>query len=215
MATICSFVTTYVRWWKQPMGIAIYDGSDVPYVSCRSRNLRIFNHYEPEIQKLYGETTRYIQHIYIPNNEYEAFYPFMMSPIFFSIHSSVIPENPLTMGKRLRLGHHYKVTFRLEEEHLLPLPYATNCTDYDALWRQNNKRGPRSQQMCVYVCLKRSRKLCPGCEGERMMHEDKYKLFPNPVERCKKCFYYRRMERCKRDCNVDCVCGNCSVTSEV
>ncbi|GIY27097.1 uncharacterized protein CEXT_32021 [Caerostris extrusa] len=109
------------------------------------------------------------------------------------------------MGKRLRLGHQYKVTFRLEEEHLLPFPYATNCTDYDALWRQNNKKGPRSQQMCVYMCLKRSRKLCPGCEGEQMMHKDKHEFFPNPAERCKKCFYYRRKKICKRDCNTDCV----------
>ncbi|GIX76224.1 uncharacterized protein CDAR_425491, partial [Caerostris darwini] len=174
-----SFETTYVRWVKQPMEETIYDGNDLPYVACHSRNLRTFSQDEPEIQKLYGETTRYIQRIYIPNNEYEAFYPWIMSPTFFSIHSSVIPENPLSMGKRLRLGHQYKVSFRLEEEHLLPLPYETNCTHYDALWRQNNKTGPRSQQMCVYMCLKSSRKLCPGCEGERMMHEDKYKLFPN------------------------------------
>ncbi|GIY23081.1 uncharacterized protein CDAR_525311 [Caerostris darwini] len=180
-------------------------GNDLPYVQCYSRNLHIFTSSEPEIQKLYGEKTRKIQYIYLPHNEYEAFYPWIVAPIFFSIHSSVIPENPLTMGKRLRLGHQYKVTFRLEEEHLLPLPYATNCTDYDALWRQHDNTGPRSQEMCVYMCLKRSRKLCPGCEGEQMMHKDKYKLFPNPAERCLKCFYYRRKEKCKRDCNVDCV----------
>ncbi|GIY27095.1 uncharacterized protein CEXT_32001 [Caerostris extrusa] len=154
-------------------------GNDLPYVQCYSRNLHIFTRLEPEIQKLYGEKTSKIQYIYLPHNEYEVFYPWIVAPIFFSIHSSVIPENPLTMGKRLRLGHQYKVTFRLEEEHLLPLPYATNCTDYDALWRQHNNTGPRSQEMCVYMCLKRSRKLCPGCEGEQMMHENRLKLFPN------------------------------------
>ncbi|GIY32151.1 uncharacterized protein CEXT_709791 [Caerostris extrusa] len=179
-------------------------GYGLPYAVCYSRNLRIFSQEDQETQKLYGEKASQIQYIDMPSKENEAFYPWMVAPIFFSIHSSVIPENPLFMGKRLRLGHQYKVSFRLEEEHLLPLPYATNCTDYDALWRQNDKdHGLR-------------RKLCPGCEGENMMHKDKHELFPNhsvivkPIisfqrERCFKCFYDRRMERCKRDCKTDCV----------
>ncbi|GIY74839.1 uncharacterized protein CDAR_227831 [Caerostris darwini] len=129
----------------------------------------------------------------------------MVSHIFLSIHSSVIPENPLTMGKALRLGYQYKVSFRLEEEHLLPLPYATNCTDYDALWRQNGKTGPRSQQMCVYMCLRNYNKRCSGCEGEQMMHQDPHELCRNPAKRCLEYFYYRRMDKCKRKCNVDCV----------
>ncbi|GIY12357.1 uncharacterized protein CDAR_192801, partial [Caerostris darwini] len=100
-----------------------------------------------------GEKTSKIQYFSLPNREDEAFYPWMVSHIFLSIHSSVIPENPLTMGKALRLGYQYKVSFRLEEEHLLPLPYATNCTDYDALWRQNGKTGPRSQQVSPLTLL--------------------------------------------------------------
>ncbi|GIY27094.1 uncharacterized protein CEXT_31991 [Caerostris extrusa] len=119
-----------------------------------------------------AKKTSKIQYFSLSNREDEAFYPWMVSPVFFSIHSSVIPENPLTTGKAVRPGYQYKVSYRLEEEHLLPLPYATNCTDYDALWRQNNKKGPRSQQMCVYMCLRSYNKRCSGCEGEQMMHED-------------------------------------------
>ncbi|GIY62122.1 uncharacterized protein CEXT_556041 [Caerostris extrusa] len=111
-----------------------------------------------------GEKANKIQYISLHSDKYEAFYPWMVSPVFFSIHSSVIPENPLTTGKAVRPGYQYKVSYRLEEEHLLPHPYATNCTDYDALWRENGKTGPRSQEMCIYMCLKKYNKRCTSCE---------------------------------------------------
>ncbi|GIY55206.1 uncharacterized protein CDAR_172981 [Caerostris darwini] len=103
----------------------------------------------------------------------------MLSPYSLSIHSPVVPESPLSSGKALTLGKQYKVSIRLEEEHLLPHPYATNCTDYDALWRKNDKTGPRSQQMCIYMCLRKYNKQCSGCEGQEMMHEDKHRLCKN------------------------------------
>ncbi|GIY88957.1 uncharacterized protein CDAR_523331 [Caerostris darwini] len=128
-----------IKYWKTTY---VRGGHDLPYVACFSRNLQIFSQDEPETQKLYGEKTSKIQYFSLPNREDEAFYPWMVSHIFLSIHSSVIPENPLTMGKALRLGYQYKVSFRLEEEHLLPLPYATNCTDYDAMETKRQNRTP-------------------------------------------------------------------------
>ncbi|GIY30674.1 uncharacterized protein CDAR_210071 [Caerostris darwini] len=129
----------------------------------------------------------------------------MLSPYSLSIHSPVVPENPLSSGKDLTYGNRYKVSIRLEEEHLLPHPYATNCTDYDALWKQNDKRGPRSQQMCIYTCLRQYNKRCSGCEGQEMMHEDKRRLCKNPAKHCSADTYYPRWEKCKRNCPADCV----------
>ncbi|GIY14282.1 uncharacterized protein CDAR_503451 [Caerostris darwini] len=180
-------------------------GYDLPYVACFSSNLHIFSQQEREVRKFYGGKANTIRHISIHSDKYEAFYPWMVSPVFFSIHSSVIPENPLTAGKAVRPGYQYKVSYRLEEEHLLPHPYATNCTDYDALWRRNNKTGPRSQEMCIYMCLKKYNKRCTGCEGERMMHQEPHELCRNPAKRCVDDDYYERLHNCKRNCNADCV----------
>ncbi|GIY23079.1 uncharacterized protein CDAR_525301 [Caerostris darwini] len=110
--------------------------NDLPYAVCYSRNLRIFSQDEQETQEPYDEYKggNKVQDMYIPSKEYEAFYPFMISPIFFSIHSSVIPENPLTMGKRLRLGHKKRNTFcHFPMQPIAPItmPYGDKTTKKD------------------------------------------------------------------------------------
>ncbi|GFU02671.1 hypothetical protein NPIL_649471 [Nephila pilipes] len=34
-----------------------------------------------------------------------------------------------------------------EEQHLLGSPYQPDCTDYENLWKKNNKSGPRSEEV--------------------------------------------------------------------
>ncbi|GFS52296.1 uncharacterized protein NPIL_363561, partial [Nephila pilipes] len=61
-----------------------------------------------------------------------------------------------------------------EEQHLLESPYHTNCTDYEGLWKENNKTGPRSQEMCRERCTWNFFKSCDGCEkGFSMVEKPK------------------------------------------
>ncbi|GIY88953.1 uncharacterized protein CDAR_523301, partial [Caerostris darwini] len=128
-------------------------GYYLPYVECHTYNLHIFSREEPQKWNFYGKKTDEIRYVTLLHDEHEAFYPWMLSPYSLSIHSPVVPESPLSSGKALTLGKQYKVSIRLEEEHLLPHPYATKCTDYDTLWRQNDKTGPRSQQVSSLTLL--------------------------------------------------------------
>ncbi|GFT57332.1 hypothetical protein NPIL_449351 [Nephila pilipes] len=58
--------------------------------------------------------------------------------------------------------------------HLLESPYKTNCTDYEDLWRKNNKTGPRSQEMCKEWCKWNIYKSCNDCErGLSMLQKPK------------------------------------------
>ncbi|GIY48631.1 uncharacterized protein CEXT_259451 [Caerostris extrusa] len=109
-------------------------GYYLPYVECHSYGLHIFSREEPRKWNFHGEKTDEIRHFTLIHNEHEAFYPWMLSPYSLSIHSPVVPENPLSSGKALTFGKQYKVSIRLEEEHLLPHPYATKCTDYDTFY---------------------------------------------------------------------------------
>ncbi|GFT69286.1 uncharacterized protein NPIL_364641, partial [Nephila pilipes] len=58
-----------------------------------------------------------------------------------------------------------------EEVHLLESPYETNCTDYEGLWKKNNKTGPRSQEMCREMCSRSYYKPCADCEAGLTMVE--------------------------------------------
>ncbi|GFU41656.1 hypothetical protein NPIL_210311, partial [Nephila pilipes] len=58
-----------------------------------------------------------------------------------------------------------------EEEHLFESPYQTNCTDYEELWKQNNKTGPQSQEMCRERCRWNFIQSCNGCENGFSMVE--------------------------------------------
>ncbi|GFQ68789.1 uncharacterized protein TNCT_36741 [Trichonephila clavata] len=81
----------------------------------------------------------------------------------------------------MKPGYRYNVNIRLEKEHLLPSPYQTNCTDYVATWKNNNKTGPRSQQMCRDICEQNFSNLCYGCEKGLKMFE-KIENMCSPLE---------------------------------
>ncbi|GIY62148.1 hypothetical protein CEXT_448601 [Caerostris extrusa] len=76
----------------------------------------------------------------------ETFHPWAEPGAIFALHSPFLAENPFSKGHVLRPGSSYHIHVRLEEEHLLPHPYKTDCIDYESLWKSNNKKGSRSQQ---------------------------------------------------------------------
>ncbi|GIY39951.1 uncharacterized protein CEXT_561151 [Caerostris extrusa] len=96
--------------------------------------------------------------------------------MYFAIHSPLVPVNPITHGKSLRAGYEYYVIVRLEEEHLLPDPYKTNCTDYIDAWKKNNMTGPRSQE---------SKRIIPSTPGDiRKSQYMKREEFFHPQSDC-------------------------------
>ncbi|GIY72441.1 hypothetical protein CEXT_689551 [Caerostris extrusa] len=60
------------------------------------------------------------------------------------IHSPFVPISQFEVNF-IKPKVDYIINIKMEEEHLLPHPYQTNCTDYDALWLKNNRTGPRSE----------------------------------------------------------------------
>ncbi|GFS84055.1 hypothetical protein NPIL_697301 [Nephila pilipes] len=81
------------------------------------------------------------------------------SSIFYKLHLNkvVLLDQPKLL-QLLKL-----LCCQKEEEHLLPEPYHTNCTDYEALWQKNNRTGPRSQERCKESCWKSYYDLCSAC----------------------------------------------------
>ncbi|GIY54177.1 hypothetical protein CEXT_466961 [Caerostris extrusa] len=140
-------------------------------------------------------------------NRRETFHPWGEPGVIFTIHSPFVAVNPFLKGNVLRPGSSYNIHVRLEEEHLLPHPYKTNCTDYESLWKSNNRTGPRSQQMCKENCMIYFSMTCYRCPYELIMYE-------NPEDRCNKSsdLYCDRMEQmleeleeCRDNCKPDCV----------
>ncbi|GFR31817.1 uncharacterized protein TNCT_637981, partial [Trichonephila clavata] len=87
--------------------------------------------------------------VYLPEKESA----FLENPAtaLFSVHSPFGFDNLVLHKNEMNPGHLYKIYIRVEEEHLLPYPYFTNCTDYNTLWNANNRKGPRSQQVNSFL----------------------------------------------------------------
>ncbi|GBL93589.1 hypothetical protein AVEN_25597-1 [Araneus ventricosus] len=128
------------------------DGINFP--TCYSANLRLSSGL-PALTWNLEKNRDYISlELFIINvEEDESFRPWYIPQVVFAIHSPYFPVQPIADGEALKFGHVYLVSLKLEEEHLLPHPYQTDCIDYDALWRRNNKTGPRSQEVCKQWCF--------------------------------------------------------------
>ncbi|CAL1278000.1 unnamed protein product, partial [Larinioides sclopetarius] len=131
-------------------------GTDgINYPTCYSANLRLNNELPPLTWNVEDSKDNIqLENFNIKVQTDEAFRPWYIPQIILAIHSPYVPVQPIQEGEILKLGYLYLVTIKLEEEHLLPYPYQTDCMDYDALWRKNNKTGPRSQEVCRQWCLR-------------------------------------------------------------
>ncbi|KAG8172783.1 hypothetical protein JTE90_015945 [Oedothorax gibbosus] len=47
------------------------------------------------------------------------------------------------------------MSIRLSMKRLLPHPYETDCRDYELSWKENNKTGPVSREVCEQECTKK------------------------------------------------------------
>ncbi|GIY09469.1 uncharacterized protein CEXT_54411 [Caerostris extrusa] len=179
---------TPFREWKTTY---VYDMNMNSHARCHSENLHIFSEEELQnttfrsVAELHYSTANSLYELQMVKistlkikmmEEKESFYLWADSQVYLSIHSPVVPSNPFMHGKPLRTGYIYDVYVRLEEEHLLPPPYPTNCVDYDTIWRKNNKTGPRSQEMCRELCHREYYKSFLYCETSMTMYENPHHI---------------------------------------
>ncbi|CAL1299487.1 unnamed protein product, partial [Larinioides sclopetarius] len=178
------------------------------FMRCLSYNLHLMSDKEPEIKEAETdeEGTLPIETFLIFAQMKDIFFPWAKDQVFFSVHSPYVPVNPLTEGDSLEPGFKYKVFVRLEEEHLQPSPYPTNCTDYLDLWKKNNRTGPRSQEMCKSLCYLSYTRKCFGCEKAKLILYDPKNLCPAhlkesdcPID------FNTEVQPCKRRCQPNCL----------
>ncbi|GFY67007.1 uncharacterized protein TNIN_307251 [Trichonephila inaurata madagascariensis] len=134
----------------------IFDQYTGFYSMCYSSNLRLDDNAEPEKWNK-NSSPRGVRNmidyftLQMPNNE--SFLYENAPKIIFSVHSPFVRDDPRILQNELKFGRTYEVNVRLKEEHLLQHPYPTDCTDYEDLWRKNNKTGPRSQEVVLIIPL--------------------------------------------------------------
>ncbi|GFU31713.1 uncharacterized protein NPIL_662431 [Nephila pilipes] len=144
-----------------------------------------------------------IHYFHLEVGRAETFVPWIPYPVMFFVHSPFVPVNSETEINRLEYGCTYEVRISLEEEHLLPEPYHTNCTDYDSLWEKNNRTGPRSQEMCKILCWKSFYEMCRDCslDPEAFHIPNICKTDDSPC----KSLIYEEIDRCELNCKSNCL----------
>ncbi|GIX81672.1 hypothetical protein CDAR_235441 [Caerostris darwini] len=182
-----------------------------PYVKCYSANLHLLDNEYPETQEIvpsaeFRKDEEVIFRCDLNVREDDMFYPWAENYVSFSIHSPFVPPNPFYEGNSLQEGYAYIVSVSLEEEHLQPAPYPTDCTDYEALWEKNNKTGPRSQEMCRAYCQLIYLRKCQDCDLYQRVYIDSMKLCPKSVKYPDSCDELRNdIDECKLNCKPECV----------
>ncbi|GBN22079.1 hypothetical protein AVEN_266120-1 [Araneus ventricosus] len=148
------------------------------FAKCYSENLHLYqSRLEGRVEEVDAESPfRYgIYYYYLRLYEEESFIPWGQPQAFFAIHSPFNPINPVHYGHAIRSGFTYRIEVKLEEDHLLPPPYATNCKDYNIRLENLNEIKPRSQQMCQELCRSEYYKQCYGCDlGITMQFTSEY-----------------------------------------
>ncbi|GIY88907.1 uncharacterized protein CDAR_108201 [Caerostris darwini] len=136
----------------------------------------------------------------------DAFLPWDENQMIF-IHSPFVPISQFEVNF-IKPKVDYIINIKMEEEHLLPHPYQTNCTDYEALWLKNNKTGPRSKEMCIELCGIAASKNYSTCEFSRTMHETADSMCNSDpfLILCPKFEMQKKIRRqCEALCNSECV----------
>ncbi|GFQ94469.1 amiloride-sensitive sodium channel subunit alpha [Trichonephila clavata] len=121
--------------------------------------------------------------------------------MFLSVHSPYIGINPAEKGIFMEAGKTYKIYVTMDKETLLPYPYETDCMNYTKLWENNNRTGPRIQEMCQHKCIVQITEKYYNCSPL-------FALYPNNLRICDLSEftdefakdYFPCLKRCKDDC---------------
>ncbi|GIY62397.1 uncharacterized protein CDAR_50341 [Caerostris darwini] len=151
---------------KRPVFFLGFNGV-TNYQGCFTENSYFDNNAEALLQKFGHSITNF--KLYVEPEE--TFHPWAEPGAIFTIHSPFVAVNPFNKGNMLRPGSSYHIHVRLEEEHLLPHPYKTDCIDYESLWKSNNKKGSRSEQMCKENCMINFSMTCYRCAWALTMYK--------------------------------------------
>ncbi|XP_055934771.1 uncharacterized protein LOC129964111 [Argiope bruennichi] len=134
--------------------------------------------------------------------EDEQFIPGHRTGLFLAIHSPYEGYNPTEKGIFMKPGKTYKLYVTTEKELLLPYPYETDCLDYNEMWENNNRSGPRLQEMCQHKCLLDATSKYLNCTAP-------FALYPSDLRICgsDEIFHEKTFEdfgECAENCKDDC-----------
>ncbi|GIY40396.1 uncharacterized protein CEXT_523751 [Caerostris extrusa] len=178
------------------------------YLKCFSENLYLYNVEEEPTTKELDVTSfsGYIIYRYGLNlTHQQLFYPWDTPQIYFALHSPFNPINAVFEGIPIKPGFDYTIQIYRKEDHILPSPYKTNCTDYRESWKNNNKT--RATSLETNDCLL----LCPVAISYKFSMEIKSLIYdgfygcehsPGSYDRLKSI-----QDACMRDCRPECVVG--------
>ncbi|GFU32807.1 amiloride-sensitive sodium channel subunit alpha [Nephila pilipes] len=135
-------------------------------------------------------------------NDEDEFVPGHKNGVFLSVHSPYMGNNPSEKGIFMETGKTYKIYVTTDKEMLLPYPYETDCVNYTELWENNNRTGPRIQEMCLHKCLLDAASKSYNCSPV-------FVLYPNDLRICDFSeldgefmkYYIPCAEKCKDDCS--------------
>ncbi|GIY13388.1 uncharacterized protein CDAR_422621 [Caerostris darwini] len=201
--------------------VIVTDEEYATFVKCFSSNLHIDDEDEPDVKNILNSSDVLSNevHLTVPSLgkgdrifhytlrmlREEEFHPWDLPQAFIAVHSPYVPSNPIADGSSMELGYEYELYVRLEENHLLPAPYQTNCTDYIDLWRKNNRTGARSQAMCKELCTLKFSRDCFDCDRGLTMFRDHDKWCKEERFHCSLMKALALEKSCQFSCNPDCL----------
>ncbi|GFT43415.1 uncharacterized protein NPIL_406001 [Nephila pilipes] len=184
----------------------IYNRVTALYSVCFSSNLHLDDNAEPDSLNFSSsrrEPREFVRYFNLKMPAYESFSYRHIPFVVFSVHSPFIQDDPsVVLSNKLKLGHKYEFNVYLKEEHLLPHPFPTNCTDYDELWRKNNKTGPRSKEACLKKCSESFEQRCWEYHLAREFFENT-DVCSKDYAFCKK-MELEEIPKCEMNCKVNC-----------
>ncbi|XP_035222202.1 degenerin-like protein asic-1 [Stegodyphus dumicola] len=104
--------------------------------------------------------------------------------IQMAVHSPYFLPSPYIQGSNYLAGQAYELTITMNERHLLPLPYKTNCTDYMKTWRERGGKAPINQLGIVQECRMKEMYARKGCVPVTVDYPHSYNICRscNPCE---------------------------------
>ncbi|KAF8778838.1 hypothetical protein HNY73_015524 [Argiope bruennichi] len=198
-------LTWHIRKWRSSIKMKpVFAVSSHTYYPCYTENLLLNSTEEPKKIHLGSRYKLDNFHHYDLYTDRSERIIFPLKPSFlFSIHSPFVPVNPASHGNVLQWGYSYKIYVRMGKVKLESYPYDTDCIDYEKLWREKGKQGPRSQEMCKELCLYDIFQPYKNMTPE-------FEMLEYPLELCfgRGCQTSPEdreiLERCRRDCKANC-----------